>query len=76
MFYVITQHTENVDPSKGLIDRFIKATCISHLTTRSSQDLESVSYVVFKSYCLSILTISVMKDNCFVRLVHNTYKST
>jgi hypothetical protein len=40
---VITQHTSNVDPGKGLIHRCIKATSISHMSTQSSQDLESIS---------------------------------
>ena len=37
MLHVITQHTENVDSSKSLIYRYIKATSISHLSTQLMQ---------------------------------------
>jgi hypothetical protein len=43
MLDVITQPKGIVDPRKGLIHRCIKATSISHLSTRSSQDLESIT---------------------------------
>lgn len=37
MLRVITPHIKNVDSSKGLIFRSIKATSISHLSTRLMQ---------------------------------------
>jgi len=40
---MITQPSENIDRSKGLIAKCIKVTSTWHLSSQSSQNLESMS---------------------------------
>jgi hypothetical protein len=43
MLSMITQHTEDVDHNKNFTHKCIKVIYTSHLSTQSSQDLESIS---------------------------------
>jgi len=74
MLIATTQRTKNVDHHLGLTHNASKWS--THLSTQSSQDLESISLVVLGAWVFPIDSILVEKTTPMVRLAHNNCTST